>query len=62
MYRDDIIVEVWRNRDAYAEKHHHSLSEMVTDLMARQQKSGCKVIDGRDRTKARRGTLDSSRR
>lgn len=50
MYRDEIIAEVWRNRDAYAEQHHHSLAEMVADLKARQKRSGCKLMDRRDRT------------
>lgn len=52
MYKDEIIAEVWRNRDAYAEKHHHSLAEMVADLQVRQKKTECKVVDRRDRTKA----------
>ena len=50
MYKDEIIAEVWRNRDAYAEKHHHSLTEMVADLQARQKRSECKLVDRRDRT------------
>ena len=52
MYKDEIIAEVWRNRDAYAEKHHYSLAEMVADLQARQKRSECKLVDRRDRTKA----------
>jgi hypothetical protein len=52
MYKDEIISEVWRNRDTYAEKHHHSLAEMVADLQARQQRPKCKLVDRRDRTKA----------
>ena len=36
MYRDEIITEVWRNRDAYAAQHHYSLDEMVADLRERQ--------------------------
>jgi len=52
MYKDEIIVEVWRHRDAYTEKHHHSLAEMVADLQARQKRPECKLVDRRDRTKA----------
>ena len=52
MYKDEIIAEVWRNRDAYAEKRHHSLSDMVADLQARQKRPECKLVDRRDRTKA----------
>jgi len=36
IYRDEIIAEVWRNRDAYAAQHHNSLNEMVADLRERQ--------------------------
>lgn len=52
MHKDEIIAEVWRNRDAYAEKHHHSLAEIVADLQLRQKKRECKLVDRRDRTKA----------
>jgi len=52
MYKDEIIAEVWRNRDSYAEKHHHSLAEIVADLKARQKRRGCKLVDRKDRTKA----------
>ncbi len=52
MHKDDIIAEVWRNRDAYAEEHHHSLAEMVADLEARQKRSQEKLVDKRDRTTA----------
>ena len=52
MYSDEIIAEVWRIRDSYAEKHHYSLAEMVADLQARQKRPGCKLMDRRDRTKA----------
>ncbi len=51
MYEDEIIAEVWRNRDAYAEKHHHSLAEIVADLQARQKKTERKLVDRRDRAK-----------
>ncbi len=47
MYRDEIISEVWRNRDAYVEEHHHSLEEIVTDLQRRQEKRRERLIDRR---------------
>jgi len=56
MYRDEIIAEVWRNRDAYTEKHHHDLAAMVADLQARQRRRQCKLVDRRDRTKRCRAT------
>ena len=52
MYRDEIIAEVWRNRDSYTEKHHHSLAEIVADLKARQQRSECNLVDRRDGARA----------
>lgn len=48
MYRDEIITEVWRNRDAYAARHHYSLDEMVADLQKRQKRPNCKLVDRRD--------------
>ncbi len=47
MHKDEIIAEVWRNRDAYAEKHRHSLAEMVADLQARQKRPECELVDRR---------------
>lgn len=47
MYQDDIIAEVWRNRDAYVARHHHSLAEMVADLRARQNRVDCRLVDRR---------------
>ncbi|WP_058555303.1 hypothetical protein [Thiohalocapsa sp. ML1] len=51
MYQDDIIAEVWRNRDAYAARHHHSLAEMVADLRARQNQTGRNLVDRRGERK-----------
>jgi Mg/Co/Ni transporter MgtE len=51
MYQDEIIAEVWHNRDSYTEKHHHSLAEMVADLQERQKRPTFKLVDRRDRTK-----------
>jgi hypothetical protein len=45
MYRDEIIAEVWRNRDAYAAEHHYNLDEMVADLRERQRRPDCKLVD-----------------
>jgi len=53
MYKDEIIAEVWRNRDAYAEKHHHNLDEMVKDLQRRQKTSRLKMVDRRKRRRKR---------
>jgi len=47
MYRDEIIAEVWRNRDAYVEKHHHNLEEIVRDIQQRQKTPHSRVVDRR---------------
>lgn len=47
MYRDEIIEEVWKNREAYAASHNHDLAKIVDDLMARQKKSARKIVDRR---------------
>ncbi len=56
MYRDEIIPEVWRNRDAYAAQHHHDLAEIVADLRARQERPGAKVVDRRKKRKVATGS------
>ena len=47
MNKDEIIEEVWRNRDAYVEKHHHNLDEILQDLQKRQKKNKIKLVDRR---------------
>ena len=47
--KDEIIAEVWRNRDAYARAHHNSIDEMIADLRRRQQAHPERVVDRRGR-------------
>ena len=47
MYSDEILREVWRNRDDYVEKHHHSLKEIVADMLSRQKDPNSKIVDRR---------------
>ena len=47
MYRDEIISEVWRIRDAYVEAHHRDLDAMVEDLRLRQSAHPEKLVDRR---------------
>lgn len=49
MYKDEIIAEVWRNRDSYARTHHHDLNEIVVDLRKREKKHPERVVDRRAR-------------
>jgi hypothetical protein len=47
MYRDKIIAEVWKNRDAYAAEHGHDLARIVADLQRRQNDRRRRIVDGR---------------
>lgn len=47
MYKDEIIAEVWANREAYAAKHSHDLVSMIRELMKRQKISGRLLVDRR---------------
>jgi len=47
MYEDEIISEVWENREAYALKHQHNLHSIVCDLQKRQKQPCSKVVDRR---------------
>ena len=49
MYKDEIIAEVWRNRDAYARTHDHDLDKIVADIREREQKHPERVVDRRSR-------------
>lgn len=55
IYDDEIIAEVWRNRDEYAKKHHHNLDEIVRDLQEREKTSRLKFVDRRRRRDQRSG-------
>ena len=45
MYQDEIIAEVWKNRDAYAAKHNNDIARIAADLRKLQQKSGWRIVD-----------------
>ena len=45
MYQDEIIAEVWRNRDAYAAKHNNDIARIAADLRKLQQRSGWQIVD-----------------
>jgi hypothetical protein len=47
MYEDEIISDVWKNREAYARKHKHNLHSIVCDLQERQKRPFSKVVDRR---------------
>lgn len=45
MYKDEIITEVWRNRDAYARAYNHDLNGIMADLRKRQKEHSKRVVD-----------------
>jgi len=47
MYEDEIIAEVWRNREAYVAQHQHDLKRIVADLRRREEERSTKVLDRR---------------
>jgi len=51
MYKDEIIEEVWKNRDQYAKRNHNNLNEIVNNLKKRQDLSQKKFIDRRKLSK-----------
>ena len=56
MYQDEVIADVWKNREAYAKKHHHSLKEIVADMKRRQRDPHAKLVDLRSRNRPRVAT------
>ena len=47
MYQDEIIEEVWRNRETLARQSDHDLHAFVLDIQKRQTKPLSEVVDRR---------------
>lgn len=45
MEEDEILKEVWRNRDAFAKRHNYDLDSMVRELRRMERKSPNKLVD-----------------
>jgi hypothetical protein len=45
MVEDEILREVWRNRDAFAKRHRYNLDAMVEELRHMEQESPNKLVD-----------------
>ncbi len=45
MYKDEIIAEVWRNRDSYAQNHNFNLDAMVADLQKRERSHPERIVN-----------------
>jgi hypothetical protein len=56
MAEDEIIREVWRNRDAFAKRHRYNLDAMVEELRRMERQSSNKLVDrsGESAKKSRR--------
>ncbi len=52
MRHDEIIQEVWRNRQAIAERHDHDLHKIVKALQERQKAPLSRMVDRRRHTEA----------
>ncbi len=53
--KDEIIAEVWRNRDAYAKRHGRDLCKIVADLEKKQPDPFSPLVDRRRQTIAPSG-------
>ncbi len=47
MYKDEIITELWKNRESYVNHYHHDLNKIIDNLKARQKQSDRLIIDRR---------------
>jgi hypothetical protein len=45
MVEDEILREVWRNRDAFAKRHRYNLDAMVEELRQMERQSPNKLVD-----------------
>jgi hypothetical protein len=54
MVEDEILREVWRNRDAFAKRHHYDLDAMVEELRKMEHRSSNKLVDRSVETKKTR--------
>jgi len=45
--KNEIMEEVWRNRDEFAREHHYNLDEMVAALQEMEKHPLSKVVDRR---------------
>jgi hypothetical protein len=45
MVEDEILKEVWRNRDAFAKRHRYNLDAMVEELRQMERQSPNKLVD-----------------
>ncbi len=47
MMKNDIIEEVWRNRDEFAKQHNYNIDDMVAELQKSEQNPFSRLVDRR---------------
>ena len=47
MRKNEILEEVWRNRDEFAREHNYDVSAMVAALQEMEKRSRGKIVDRR---------------
>ena len=47
MMKNDIIEEVWRNRDEFAKRHNYNLDDMVAELQKSEENPFSRLVDRR---------------
>lgn len=48
MMKNDIIEEVWRNRDEFAKQHNYNIDDMVAELQKSEQNPFSRLVDRRE--------------
>lgn len=61
MYRDEIIGEVWKNREALAKRHNHDLHAIVVEMQRRQLAPLSELADRRCRPTGSMGCREARR-
>lgn len=54
MVENEILREVWRNRDAFAKRHRYNLDAMVEELRQMERQSPNKLVDRSAKSKKTR--------
>jgi len=59
--KNDILEEVWRNRDQFAKRHNYDLDAMVVELREMERHPWSPVVDRRKQTPDKRLHTDAGR-
>ena len=50
MHQNEIIAEVWKNREAFAKRHQHNFHKIVMDIQKRRKTPLSRLVDRKRRT------------